>query len=168
MFVRQSTLRSKQYRFTASMTRRSTAGDKTMFLSHSHRDRQLAMGLAAFLREYGVTLYIDWLDQSMPDHTNGETARRIKDRIEASDLFLFLATENSKASRWCPWELGFADGRCGVERVLIVPTMSDSGHRYGNEYLDLYPRLERDALGMLERIWPNGQASELRSFASTL
>ena len=57
------------------------------------------------------------------------------------DVFLFLATSRSIVSRWCPWEIGYADHAKSMRKVLIVPT-EESGKWYGNEYLQLYPKLD--------------------------
>ena len=53
-----------------------------------------------------------------------------------------LATRNSTESRWCPWEIGYADAVKDYERILIVPTEDDSGNWYGNEYLQLYKKID--------------------------
>lgn len=121
---------------------------KTAFLCHSHRDDKLAEGLQALLAEQGVALYIDWKDASMPPVTNRETASRIQDHIKTCDWFLFLATANSMTSRWCPWELGYADGQKHSDRIAIVPT-SDSTATHGNEYMQLYRRVDASSSGQL-------------------
>ena len=119
---------------------------RTAFLCHSHKDRDAALGLKSLLESQGASLYIDWLDEEMPETPNQETAKRIRTKIVDSDLFLFLATPNSMASRWCPWEIGYADGKKPIDSIVIVPTKDDSGHYYGNEYLQLYRRLEASTL----------------------
>lgn len=113
------------------------------FLCHSHIDRDLAKGVESFLRDKGVDVYIDWLDTEMSERPDRRTAQRIKDKIGTCDWFMFLATENSRKSRWCPWEIGYADREKTPDRVIIVPTKDDQGHNHGNEYLDLYPHLEK-------------------------
>jgi hypothetical protein len=123
---------------------------KTAFLCHSHRDDKLAEGLQALLAEQGVALYIDWKDASMPPEPNRETAARIQHHIKTCDWFLFLATANSMASRWCPWELGYADGQKQPDRIAIVPT-SDSTSTHGNEYMHLYRRIDATSAGQL--VW---------------
>jgi hypothetical protein len=62
------------------------------------------------------------------------------------NLFLFLATPNSVTSRWCPWEIGFADGNKPVERIIVIPTVDLTGTWHGNEYLQLYRSLDRDSV----------------------
>lgn len=56
-------------------------------------------------------------------------------------FFLFLATPNSMKSRWCPWEIGYADGTKANDNILIIPT-EDSAGWYGNEYLGLYRKID--------------------------
>lgn len=112
---------------------------KSVFLCHSHKDETLVKGLIALFQEKSIDFYIDWKDHSMPETPNAETAKKIQDAIKARDLFLFLASANSKASRWCPWEIGYADA--SLRKIFIVPT-SDGAGTYGNEYLQLYSKID--------------------------
>lgn len=121
-------------------------GDQTAFLSHSHADAVYAKRVQAFLEAQGWRVYIDWEDATMPSKPDKETARKIKDRIKRLDWFLFLATKNSMSSRWCPWEIGYADGVKQNERIIIVPT-SDGHTNHGNEYLDLYRSIQATSSG---------------------
>jgi hypothetical protein len=115
---------------------------KTAFLCHSHKDQILAKGLQTLLAEDGWDVYIDWEDDEMPASPTKETANNIKQKIKRVDWFLFLATPNSTGSRWCPWEIGYADAVKANENILIVPTSDDSGRWYGNEYLQLYKKID--------------------------
>lgn len=126
-------------------------GIKTAFLSHSHRDKELALNVETYLNNAGVQVYIDWLDETMPEKPNRETAQRIKERIKGTDIFLFLATVNSTTSRWCPWEIGYADGVKHIDQIVIIPTLS-AGSTYGNEYIDLYRRIDTTPQGTVG-IW---------------
>ncbi len=128
-----------QYR---SMLEARTALVKTAFLSHSHKDSGLVKGLVTKLQEDGWHIYVDWADNTMPDRPNRITAEKIKERIRQTDYFLFLATNNSMTSRWCPWEIGYADGKKHIDTIFVIPTTDDAGITHGNEYLDLYKRLE--------------------------
>jgi hypothetical protein len=143
MGIRQDDLKNKAYRYNQrideSQYTASYIKKKTAFLCHSHKDETLVKGLIVIFREANIHLYVDWMDQSMPEKPNKVTAENIKSRIKNSDLFIFLATANSKASRWCPWEIGFADGV--NKNVYIVPT-SDGYNTYGNEYLELYSKID--------------------------
>ncbi|QNV68286.1 toll/interleukin-1 receptor domain-containing protein [Pseudomonas sp. CFA] len=134
--------RSMQGRFSKRL------GQPTAFLSHSHKDATLALGLQELLNNHGWDVYIDWQDQTMPEKPASETATTIKTAIIRADWFLFLATQNSMASHWCPWEIGFADGKKTHERIANVPTQDSFGHYHGNEYLNLYNKIDM----------PNGMA----------
>ncbi len=136
-------------------------GRQTAFLSHSHADADLAKRVQDFLRTKGWDIYIDWQDATMPSKPNRHTARRIQDRITELSWFLCLATANSAASRWCPWEIGFADARKGVDQVVILPARDDAGRNYGNEYLDLYRRIDVNAFGEYRLFEPDGTPRRL-------
>lgn len=149
MIIKQSALMSARLREHVvekySTKAASIAGRDTAFLSHSHLDRQLAEGLKTYLKERGWNVYIDWLDESMPDKVSSATAVKLKEKIRECDLFLFLATYNScKLSRWCPWEIGIADGEKGTGKIIIIPTRDDNGHEYGNEYLGIYRKITEE------------------------
>lgn len=131
---------SEQARLRLRSTR--AAARKSVFLSHSHKDKVMAKGLRNLLASQGVDLYIDWEDASMPNPTNRETAEKLKARIRASDYLLVLATENGCASRWVPWEIGIADSQKDPDNILILPVADRTGRFHGNEYLQLYRRLE--------------------------
>lgn len=118
------------------------SGLKTAFLCHSHKDRALVEGVVNLLLSTGWRVYVDWMDASMPDKPDRATAKRIKIKIEQCYYFLFLATGSSMTSRWCPWEIGYADGVKEIDNILIIPTRDDYGSHHGNEYLDLYRRID--------------------------
>jgi TIR domain len=138
MTISQRELRGAAQRVPLRKSIRASTGQPTAFLCHSHKDRTMAEGLQQLMMEAGFNVYIDWQDSSMPATPTRETASRIKRLIVAADWFIFLATENSMASRWCPWEIGYADGKKELDDIILVPTSDDSGKYYGNEYLQLY------------------------------
>lgn len=162
MAILQEDLRSKARTFRSDFYesvqfRRIAAKKRSAFLCHSHKDETLVLGLLILLEEEGIELYVDWKDHTMPEITNKTTASKIQKKIRESDLFLFLATANAKNSRWCPWEIGYADA--SIRPIYIIPT-SDDLTTYGNEYLELYNRIdfgsanEKTALALFE---PNAQ-----------
>ena len=148
MTIRQSELRTeaRMQKFTGTEVltesqRQFSAmrSHKRAFLSHSHLDQELALGLKRMFSRVGVGLYIDWLDLTMPATTKVETARKIQEAIRQSDYFLYLVTYNSSKSIWCPWELGYADGMGTLQgNIYVVPTIGDDNVEYGKEYLGLY------------------------------
>lgn len=164
--IRQSVLMDYAGRSTIQKSDRALQdaqrlGRQTAFLSHSHKDRAMAKGVQAFLQSQGWDVYIDWEDAEMPSKPNRQTAARIKDKIVQLDWFLFLATQTSTASRWCPWEIGYADGKKNIERIIILPT-SDGYSTFGNEYLDLYRHIEPSNLGDIRVYGPDRTSVVLR------
>lgn len=125
----------------------ASSAQATIFLSHSSKDRELVKPAIAFLRSHGITVYVDWMDEGMPDVVSGETAKRLKEKIREQRKFMVLVTENSKDSRWVPWELGFADPVKGMDQIAILP-VSENGSFVQNEYLKIYPKIQ-----MVNDIW---------------
>lgn len=141
------------------------ASRRSAFLCHSHKDQERVQGLVELLAQAGLAAYVDWADASLPSSPDRTTAAKIKQVIRSADLFLLLATPNSVRSRWCPWEIGFADGVKPLERILIIPTFDTEG-TYGNEYLQLYRRIDDDVAGTLKFYEPGEVAS--RALASII
>lgn len=134
--------RVHKFQFPTSRQSARIRSIKSAFLCHSHKDAEYAKGLQVLLAEQGLVLYIDWEDPCMPDTPDRRTAERIQKAISESDLFLFLATPNSTGSRWCPWEIGYADGVKLLDSIIVVPTSDSRGQYYGNEYLQLYRSIQ--------------------------
>jgi hypothetical protein len=150
--LRRAAVNYKTHPRVRSLQEAKSLNVKSGFLCHSHKDVDLVRGLVAQLRDAGLDIYVDWEDSDMPSQPNKETADRIRKKIVSSDLFLFLATSHSISSRWCPWEIGYADGKKPIESIILLPT-SDAHGTYGNEYLQLYRRIEEFA-GSLRVIEP--------------
>jgi hypothetical protein len=147
MAISQRVLRGAASRASRTVIAKSlneaiSKSKQTAFLCHSHKDQSLAKGLQTLLAEDGWDVYIDWEDEEMPYSPTKKTANNIKQKIKQVDWFLFLATPNSTASRWCPWEIGYADAVKSNDNILIVPTSDDAGRWYGNEYLQLYKKID--------------------------
>ncbi len=163
MAIRIDALRSAAARGRGTAARTlneaKALGLKTVFLCHSHRDAGLVVGLERLLTDEGWRVYVDWQDAEMPESPNRETAARIQQKIVTLDYFLFLATQNSMASRWCPWEIGYADGKKALDQIFIVPT-TDGLTTHGSEYLQLYRRIDISQQGPLGA-WQPGQTSGL-------
>lgn len=168
MAVRQSTLRDHASRTTLqkSMTiaEARVKGQQTAFLCHSHKDAELAKGVQGFLLAQGWSVYIDWLDTSMPDSPTKETSEKLQRKIRDSNWFLFLATANSMGSRWCPWELGYADGVKKYDDLLIIPTEANGAY-YGNEYIKLYRHITDAEGGGYGAFRINNQGVKLTAMA---
>lgn len=63
--------------------------------------------------------------------------------MKQSESLFFATSTSSPDSKWMPWELGYFDGlRQG--RIAIVPLVATEGAAFrGQEYLGLYPKVER-------------------------
>ena len=110
-----------------------------VFLSHKHDDGIILEQVIEMLQKLGVKVYVDWMDEDMPEETSGETAVKIKDKIRKNDKFILLATENAIQSKWCNWELGFGDNEKYSKDIAIMPITENDGSWSGNEYLQIYP-----------------------------
>jgi hypothetical protein len=120
-----------------------TIASTSIFLSHSHTDRLLIEQAVTFFRTLNISVYVDWMDDSMPEKTNGITASKIKSKILSNDKFILLATDSAIVSKWCNWELGIGDAyKMHRDKICLLPLAESNGHWTGNEYLQIYPRIE--------------------------
>lgn len=129
----------------ASLRKRAEArpvGTST-FLSHASADADLVVGAIRVLERQGAVVYVDKKDRALPPYTNKKTAEILKRRIVESRKFVLLASDQSKDSRWVPWELGIADGYKGLGNVAIFPALDNQHDSDWTkwEYLGLYDRI---------------------------
>lgn len=110
-----------------------------IFLSHKHDEKEYLEGAISFLKNFGVEIYVDWLDESMPKTTSGQTAVKIKQRIKENHKFILLGTEGAINSKWCNWEMGLGDAAKYIEHIAILPVKKDYTDFSGSEYLEIYP-----------------------------
>ncbi|WP_209435068.1 toll/interleukin-1 receptor domain-containing protein [Pedobacter ginsenosidimutans] len=142
----------------------------SVFLSHAHQDKDVVEQARFFFENLGIAVYVDWADETMPERTNGETATRIKSQIiTGTDKFVLLATNTAIASRWCNWEVGIADPfKLSKNKMALLPLADTQGGWNGNEYLQIYPRIERNPRqfgGEGYYIWyPNGDWMTLENW----
>jgi len=142
----------------------------SIFLSHSHHDKAKIEQAKIFFENLGISIYVDWADQTMPERTNGITAVNIKNQIiNLNDKFVLLATNNAVASKWCNWEVGIADAfKLSSKNMALLPLADNSGHWDGNEYLQIYPRIEKNQLqngGEGYFVWfPDGSYMKLETW----
>lgn len=117
----------------------------TVFLSHKHDDLKDLKGIMGLLTQLGAKVYIDSMDNKMPEQTTGETAQRIKDVIKYCNKFLLLATEKAIESYWCNWELGIGDVHKYIDHIAVIPIKENGEYDFqykGNEYLQIYPSID--------------------------
>lgn len=131
---------------TKMFSSRSAYSSKpTVFLSHKHDDLDDARGVIGELESIGAKVYIDSMDNKMPEQTSGETAMRIKDVIKFCNKFILLATDKAIESYWCNWELGIGDTYKYIDHIAILPIKEKGTYDHnfkGNEYLQIYPRID--------------------------
>lgn len=123
-----------------------TSAKTTVFLSHSHTDKEIIEETVSLLSKIGVNVYVDWQDDSMPASTSGETAARLKEKIKACSKFVLLASPQAIRSNWVNWELGFGDSVKYIENIALFPFVKSStaSSWVDAEYLQIYPYIERD------------------------
>lgn len=127
----------------------------TIFLSHKHDEGILLQKTIALLKEEGVDVYVDWMDESMPAYTNEQTAHRLKEIIEKSNKFILLATDAAIESKWCNWELGIGDVLKYKANIALLPVEKENRNFDGSEYLKIYPRIE-----YVDQDWTNVKSKE--------
>lgn len=117
----------------------------SIFISHKHDDLEDLRGIIGFLEsQYNVKCYIDSRDPSLPKTTSGETAQRIKGRIDGCKKFILMATEGAIDSKWCNWELGYGDAKKFKDHIAIFPLKKKDSYESsykGNEYMQIYPSI---------------------------
>ena len=130
---------------TKMFSSRSAYSSKpTVFLSHKHDDLDDARGVIGELESIGAKVYIDSMDNKMPEQTSGETALRIKEVIKFCNKFILLATDRAIESYWCNWELGIGDVYKFSRHIAILPMKEKGTYDFnykGNEYLQIYPQI---------------------------
>lgn len=132
----------------------------TVFISHKHGELEDLADVIAFLEsQYNVRTYIDSRDPKMPETPNGETASRIKSKIETCNKFILLATDAAIQSKWCNWELGYGDAqKFKMGNIALMPIGRLNVKYTGNEYLNIYPHIVKRELG--ESTYTDGRPVE--------
>lgn len=117
--------------------------NKTVFLSHSSKDKEHLPAVISILENHGGRVYVDDEDDRLPNTPNRETAEILRGTVKSCRRFVLFVTTNSKSSRWIPWELGLADGEKGQWPVALFPTAEKSSEQTWSEteYLGLYHRI---------------------------
>ena len=115
-----------------------------LFLSHSYLDRKLIYAIVYTFNNAGYSVYVDWMEDTQLDRSriNQTTAETLRQQMDGCSGLAYISTENISNSKWCPWELGYVDGkkngRCAI--LPVVKTGSDSF--VGQEYLSIYPYID--------------------------
>jgi hypothetical protein len=121
----------------------SSSFDKQVFLSYRRKDKNYVKPIVDLLKSLGVKVYIDYLDDSLPDKPSDETVVILRNKIKKSDKFILMATPNSKESNWIPWELGLGDGFLNYKNVAILPITTYSDYWGEREYFSIYGYIKK-------------------------
>ena len=156
-FVNESRLYSKNSSTTS------------IFLSHSHHDKSVVEEAKIFFENLGISIYVDWADQTMPESTNGTTANRIKQQIiSGNDKFVLLATNKAVSSKWCNWEVGIADPfKLPNKKIALLPLADNNQTWDGTEYFLIYPRIEKYTsfgIDIYKVVYPDGTSETLENW----
>ena len=124
----------------------------SVFLSHSSDDTEAVLGAVHALEKLGYSVYVDWMYRmnksgAVPFVVNSNTVDSLQSFMENSIHLFYLHTDSAKESKWCPWELGYfhamSKPKEGVYVLpLVSPLVSHHSPFKGQEYLDIYPRVE--------------------------
>lgn len=131
-----------------------------IFLSHSIKDSEYISKLKQELEEnFGYSVYVDWMEDSKLDRNSVDkkTAAILQKRMQQSKCLFFITSENSSNSKWMPWELGYFDG-LKPKKVAILPITDYSSSDFkGQEYLGLYPVIDKGKIKDAEKevLWVN-------------
>jgi hypothetical protein len=87
-------------------------------------------------------------------------------RMTSCKSMIFATSKASPDSKWMPWELGYFDGlRRGL--IGILPLLGDYESSFkGQEYIGLYPQVEKDTLGRLSVVNPERKQLPLNEFVA--
>jgi hypothetical protein len=147
-----------------------------IFLSHSRHDAELDPATLAGVRltlerDFKQEVYVDWaIDKHLSrDDVNSETADVLRNRMNHSDCLFFATSENSPKSKWMPWELGYMDGKKGMVAILPVLNAASGTTKYKEqEYLGLYPYVDKAPAAGIEQLWINKDAATYVIYAEWL
>lgn len=111
-----------------------------VFISYSSKDKAHAIFVKRFLEAHNFSVYIDLYDDVLnPNNVNDKTARVLEERIRSCKAIIYIHSQNSELSVWCPWELGFGGGTNKKISIFEIYTDKES---YEQIYTDLYPCFE--------------------------
>ena len=147
-YITFNDLRGRSSRITKAFSANESLGasevfEKQIFLSYRRKDSNYVKPIVDVLKNLGARVYIDYLDESLPEKPNTETAAILRNHIQKSDKFILMATPNSSESKWIPWELGLGDGFINYSNVAILPITNDSNYWDEQEYYAIYGHIEK-------------------------
>jgi hypothetical protein len=115
-------------------------GSYDIFLSHSYDDRKVILGVKRFIENKGYSVFVDWIEEPQLNRNkvNKATAAVLRSYMDICRCLIYAYSPSIGNSKWCPWELGYFDGKKG--RAYVMPIIDDASQSYtGVEYVGLYP-----------------------------
>jgi hypothetical protein len=125
-----------------AMTKRASYD---IFLSHSYDDRKIILGAKRFIESKGYSVFVDWIEEPKLNRNkvNKATAAALRAYMDISRCLIYAYSPSVGNSKWCPWELGYFDGKNG--RAYVMPIIDDPLQSYtGVEYVSLYPNVTEE------------------------
>jgi hypothetical protein len=125
----------------------------SVFLSHSHADKEFVRKLAADLRLAGHTVWIDEAEINVGD----SLIAKLREGLDQVDYVAAIVSAASVASEWVTRELDIASNReLREKRVVVLPVLIEKvrlpGFLDGKFYADFTDSANyRNALGLLLR-----------------
>lgn len=119
-----------------------------VFVSHNSKDESKVVEFFKTLNRKGYVAYIDWVNDKFDlkrEWCNATTAEIIKERIKQSRVFVLYFSQETLASQWCPWELGYADAL--GKKICIFQESEDI--QYVPEFYSAYPKLVLDSQAII-------------------
>lgn len=107
-----------------------------VFISHSSRNKKVIYSIVKALNNEGIICYVDWIadrQQLQRQLTSKETAEVIVNRIKQSNSFIYILSRECIASKWSPWELGYAYATNKPVCIYQIEPIEDKP-----QYLDLH------------------------------
>lgn len=125
---------------TQILSEAKNSNTKDTFLSHSSKDAEFLPAVIKLLENHGASVYCDLADERLPQNPNPETAAILKHQISSGTRLVVFVTQNSKDSRWVPWELGIGDISLSEDNVALLPMSANVNDQVWaqQEYLGLY------------------------------
>lgn len=107
-----------------------------IFLSYSFNDLEYASVIAQLLISHGFTVYFE--KKPSVSIVSRATVERIAKMMDSCRSLLYIHTQSSTVSKWCPWELGYMSGKTNF-RCATIPIVDNEKTYIHQEYLKIYP-----------------------------
>jgi hypothetical protein len=137
-----------------------TGQEHDVFVSYSHRDSEVVLGICYILRRtFGLNVYVDRDDVTLSTEDE-KVANQLRQRMKSCLSLVYIASNNDSQSHWMPWELGYFDGLRGTVAVLPITETASTEKPQDRPYLRLYPYIDKTSL----TLWVNDRRGHFENF----